>query len=162
MKKFLAAVFIFSLFVFAAGNSFAQQTAEEEKQTVKDFNNDVLDEFKSVNDPSLSYPVVTSRIEEYSREVSKLLAEGKIGSDKAAMVMGKAGSWYGQALEVLFNGNDFNEVIQDYSAKIADLFNKEHLDLNLQMSILSLTSDELEQMDFLFSQLTDNPSGVQE
>ena len=149
MKKFAGAAVVFSFFILASGNSSAQGINEDDLRA-EQFRDKAMAEFKSVNDPAMDYTAVSSRIEETALKISKVLLDNQIKDKEAAMLMDNTAIWYGQALELLFKGKNFDQVIEEYSGKVADLLHKENMDLGIQMSIIGLVSNDLQKMNSLF------------
>lgn len=140
---------VFGFFIFASGYSLAQGTSEDDLRAGQ-FKDKAMAEFKSVNDPAMDYAAVSSRIEQTALKISKALSDNKMKDKEASIIMDNTAVWYGQALELLFKGKNFDEVIEEYSGKVADLLRKENLDLGIQMSIVGLVSDDLQKMNSLF------------
>jgi len=154
MKKTAVIFFILSLLIAGFGFTcvFAAASADQDA-LAQDFSQKAMDEFKSINDLQLNYAAVSSKVDEYAQNFARILLSAKVDAKRAGMIMQQAAAWYGQALEDLFNGKPFNPIIQDYSGKIADLFSQQHLGLDAQSKIVTMTSDNLEALDTLFQEL---------
>ncbi len=170
MKKAIAVFFISSLLIPGLSFSFAfastavgrdassgKQITAEVSQMAQDFTSSAMSEFESIDDTQLSYAEISSKVQEYSQNFSKALLDSGVELKTSGMIMHEASVWYGRALEALFNGKDYNQVIQEYSAKIADLFNQQHLGVELQSNIVAMTSDNLESVNFLFQSREETP-----
>ena len=154
MKKTIAVFFILSLLIplFGFSRAFADDAANRD-QLVQDFSQIAMNEFKSMNNTQMNYTEVNSKVDDYSQKFAAILLNSKVDPKISGIIMQKTAAWYGQALEELFNGKDYNPVIQDYSAKIADLFSQQHLNLDAQSKIVDMTSDNLESLNTLFKGL---------
>jgi hypothetical protein len=124
----------------------------------QDFIKAAVSEFKSIDDTQLSYPEISSRIQKYAQSFAQILMEAGLNADTCGAILNKASLSYGQTLQALFEGKNFNSAIQDYSAKIADLFSQQHLNVATQSKIVAMTSDNLESMNSLFKNLEGDTS----
>lgn len=152
MKKAFVIFFILSLLVPAFGFSrvFAEESNPGAGVIAQEFSQKAMNEFKSVHDPQMDYAVVSDKINDYAQKFSGILLNARVDSKTAAMIMQEAAVWYGQSLEDLFNAKPYNSAIQAYSAKIAGLFNQQHLNMDTQSKIVDMTSDSLESFNDLF------------
>jgi hypothetical protein len=151
---------IFSIFLIAglilAGTGFCRAFADgpdAQGQMARDFSQTAMDKFQSINDTQLNYAAVSDQVDEYAKSFARILQDAGVGQKISAMIMQESASWYGQALKDLFNGMPYNDIIQDYSGKIAGLFKQQNLKLDAQMKIVDMTSDNLESLRTLFRSL---------
>jgi hypothetical protein len=154
MKKSAVIFFVSTLLIAGFGftRAFADASAGQDA-LAQDFSQKAMNEFKSINDLQLNYAAVSSKVDEYSQNFARILLATGVGTPRSGIIMQKAAAWYGQALEDLFNGKPYNPIIQDYSGKISDLLNQQHIGLDAQSSIVTMTSDNLEALDTLFQEL---------
>jgi len=152
MKKGIVIFFILSLLVpgFSFSRVFAEEGNPEAGVIAQEFSRKAMNEFISVNDPQLDYAAISSMVDEYAQKFAGILLDAGLDSKTAGMIMQEASVWYGQSLENLFNAKPYNSIIQAYSAKIADLFNQQHLNMDTQSKIVDMTSDNLESFNDLF------------
>ena len=161
MKKLIV---LFSMFAamsfFTVGARVCAQECPQKagagvdaEQLAQDFVKTAMAEFKSINDIQMSYAQVSSEIQKYSLNMAKVLLDSGIEPETARGIMQGASALYGQALKAIFNGGDYNAVIQDYSFKVSDLFSKNNLNIETQSKIVSSSSDNLESMGSLFKDL---------
>lgn len=151
MKRILSIFLIAGLII--AGTGFCRAFADgpdAQSQLARDFSQTAMDKFQSINDTQLNYAAVSDQVDEYARNFARILVKAGVEQKTAGMVMQESAGWYGQALKDLFNGKPYNDIIQDYSDKIAGLFNQQHLKLDAQMEIVDMTSDNLESLNTLF------------
>jgi len=164
MKKATIVFFILCSFVFVLNFSFAfagaaikqgppQEAFPEAGQLAQDFTKAAMSEFKSIDDTQLSYPEVRSRVQKYAQKFTDDLLNSGVDLKAAGMIIQKASVLYGQTLVALFDGKDFNLVIQEYAAKLSDIFSKQHLNVAVQSKIVDMTSENLESMATLFENL---------
>ncbi|MDD2679309.1 MAG: hypothetical protein PHO03_00700 [Candidatus Omnitrophica bacterium] len=154
MKKARVIFFILSLLILGAVFSCAfAADAAEQGPLAQDFSQKAMDEFKTINDTQLDYAAVSSKVDDYAQKFAGILLDAGLDAKTAAMIMQQAAVWYGKALKDLFNGNPYNSIIQDYSAKIADLFSQQHLKLDTQSKIVDMGSDNLESLNTLFQRV---------
>ncbi len=157
MKRVMVIFFILSLLVTGFGFSsvFAVENNPEADVIAQEFSQKAMNEFKSINHPQLDYAAVSSKVNEYAQKFAGILLDAGPDSKTAGTIMQQASVWYGQSLQELFNAKPYNSVIQAYSAKIADLFNQQHLNMDTQSKIVDMTSDNLESFNDLFHPMED-------
>lgn len=149
MKRSIGAFLISGLIIL--GSVFSSVFADGSSgQAAQDFSRKAMDEFQSINDTQLNYSEINAKVDEYAQNFAKILLSAGVDQQKAGMIMQASAVWYGQSLKDLFNGKPYNDIIQDYSDKIAGLFNQQHLKLDAQMKIVDMTSDNLESLNTLF------------
>ncbi|TAM40370.1 hypothetical protein EPN54_02710 [bacterium] len=152
MKKDIIIFFVLSLLVAGFGFSrvFAAENNPEAGAITQEFSRKAMNEFRLAEHPELDQAVISSKIDEYAQKFTGILLGAGVDPKTAGMIMRQASAWYGQSLEDLFNAKSYNAVIQEYSNKIAGLFNQQHLTMDTQSKIIDMTSDSLESFNDLF------------
>ncbi|MFA4989855.1 MAG: hypothetical protein WC576_03695 [Candidatus Omnitrophota bacterium] len=151
MPRTIAVLLISGLIILGFG--FYRACADDagaQGLLARDFSQQAMDKFQSINDTELNYAGINDQVDAYAQKFAKNLLKAGVDQKTAGMIMQKSAAWYGQALVDLFNGKPYNQIIQDYSSKIADLFSRQHLGLDTQSAIVDMTSDNLESLDTLF------------
>lgn len=138
--------------------SSTENKAPDAGLMAQDFIKTAVSEFKSIDDTQLSYPEISSRMQKYSQNFAQILMDAGLDANTCGAILSKASFLYGQTLQALFEGKNFNAAIQDYSTKISDLFSQQHLNVATQSKIVAMTSDNLESMNSLFKDLEGNES----
>lgn len=149
----LCLILQYPLFDVYAGNAGAATVGQNASQLAQDFTAKAIGELKKANDYELDYPGIASRINEYSLKMAKDLLGGGVGIEAVSDIMQNSALWYGQVLKGMFEGKNYNELIQAYSQKLSDLLSRNHLDINIQSSIISSASDNLVYMNEVFGDL---------
>ncbi|MFA5725694.1 MAG: hypothetical protein WC937_05505 [Candidatus Omnitrophota bacterium] len=151
MKRSIAVFLISGLIIAGFGLYRACANGSEAQGLLaQDFSQQAMDKFQSINDTELNYAGINDQVDGYAQNFAKILLKAGVDQKTAGMIMQKSAAWYGQALVDLFNGKPYNQIIQDYSSKIADLFSQQHLNLNAQSEIVDMASDNLESLNTLF------------
>ena len=105
-----------------------------------------LDKFSNDN-PGQDTSLLASRVQDYGREVAKILFEGKVEPQTAESIIMESAPWYAEALDNILNGdNSLNFYINEYIRQITDLFSRHKLGLSVQSQVVLLTSSHLEKM----------------
>ncbi|MDD5692545.1 MAG: hypothetical protein PHP10_05145 [Candidatus Omnitrophica bacterium] len=157
MKKVMVIFFILSLFVlgFSLSQALAAAGNPEAEAIAQEFTQNVMNKFKSAEHPELDQAAISDKVDDYSKRFAGILLEAGLDAKTAGMIMQQVALWYGQSLDDLFNAKPYNIVIQAYSAKIADLFSKQQLNMDTQSKIVDMTSDNLESLNDLFHPMED-------
>ena len=157
MKKVTVLFFILSLLITGFGFSrvLAAEGNPEAVAMAQEFSQKAMNEFRLADHPQLDQVAITSKMDEYAQKFAGILLDAGVDPKTTGTIMQQASVWYGQSLEELFNAKPYNAVIQAYSDKIADLFNRQHLTMDTQSKIVDITSDNLESFNDLFNPMDD-------
>jgi hypothetical protein len=149
----MAIFFILSLLV--PGFGFAAAGNPEAEAIAQEFTQNVMNKFESAEHPELDQAAISDKVDDYSQKFAGILLEAGLDVKAAGMIMQQAAVWYGQSLDDLFNEKPYNAVIQAYSDKIAGLFSKQQLTMDVQSEIVDMSSDNLESLNDLFHPMED-------
>lgn len=151
----LAAGFLCYAFSFAAECASVEDKASEAGGLVQEFIRTAIAEFKSMETSQLDYSEVGSRIQEYAQGFADTLLASGVKMETAAAIMHKASVFYGQSMESLLNGNDYDFVMQEYSANISELFGQLPLNAQDRLKIVAMGNDSLEAVNSFFQDYRD-------
>lgn len=165
MKKIVIMAVFSVLFICGINNSYllgsesadnlpADKTAqikEVSQKLGKDFANNAMDAFKSLDATQISYPEIQSRMQTYAVAMAESLLGSGLRVGIVEEVMKKSAVYYAECVDAIFVGGNLNSSIQKYVTRISELYSQQHLDIEVQSQIVSSSSYHIEQLSPLLN-----------
>ncbi|MDD4899073.1 MAG: hypothetical protein PHT31_06875 [Candidatus Omnitrophica bacterium] len=149
MKKRGGIFLIFALLCFL-NNASAQDNTVAAQAWADSFADTAMQQFKPLDADQLSYPDIKAMVKSYALKLSQALLAAGLKDETIDSIIGQAGSSFGQAMDSLFQGKNFNQQVEKYSERIAGLLREQGLSIDSQSEIVSQGSISLNSIASFF------------
>ena len=149
MKK-IGGFFFILTFVCFLNQTFAQTDNSVAAEWADQFAEIAMQQFKPLDADQLSYPDIKAMVKSYALKLSQVLLSSGLKDETIDAIINQAGASFGQAMDSLFRGKNFNQAIQKYSETVAGLLRQQGLGIDSQSEIVSQGSISLNSITSYF------------